>query len=60
MTGGMSIAGLVIKMKKITVTIEEDQDKAITNLQIKKAQSGNILNYSEALRLIIDEGLKKF
>ena len=47
-------------MKKITVTIDEDQDKAIVNLQIKKAQSGTIFNYSKVLRLVIDEGLKKF
>ena len=48
-------------MKKITVTIDEDQDKAIVDLQIKKAaKTGTILNYSETLRLVIDEGLKKF
>ena len=47
-------------MIKITVTIDEGQDQNIKNLQIKKAKVGEIINYSKAMRLVLDEGLKKF
>ncbi len=47
-------------MIKVTVTIDENQDKDIKDIQLKESKSGDILNYSETLRMIIDEGLKKF
>ena len=47
-------------MKKITVTIEDTQDKDIKDIRLEMAQKGKILNYSKVLRMIIDEGLKKF
>jgi len=47
-------------MKKITVTIEEIQDKDIKDIQIEMAKKGVIKNYSRVLREVIDEGLKKF
>jgi len=47
-------------MKKITVTIEEDQDEAIRDIQVDFAKKREIKNYSAVLREVIDAGLKKF
>jgi len=47
-------------MIKVTVTIDEGQDQSIKDLQIKKAKVGVIVNYSKAMRLVLDEGFKKF
>ena len=47
-------------MKKVTVTIEEDQDGAIRDIQVSYAKKRIIKNYSKVLREVIDEGLKKF
>ncbi len=44
-------------MKKITVTIDEEQDKKIHQKRLEMAQDGKILNYSKVLRMIIDKGL---
>ncbi len=50
----------IFTMIKSTVTIEETQDNDIKDIQSEKSKPGAMLNYSETLRLIIDEGLKKF
>ena len=47
-------------MKKITVTIENIQDQDIKDIRLEYAKKGKLLNYSKVLRLVIDEGLKKF
>jgi len=45
---------------KITVTIDEVQDKDIKDIRLDLAKKGEIANYSKVLRMVIDEGLKKF
>jgi len=47
-------------MKKITVTIDEVQDKDIKDIQIEMAKKGNIKNYSKVLREVLDKGLTHF
>jgi len=47
-------------MKKITVTIDEIQDKDIRDIQVEYAKKRIIKNYSKVLREVLDEGLKKF
>ena len=47
-------------MKKITVTIEEDQDHDIRDIQVEYAKKRVIKNYSEVMREVLDKGLKKF
>lgn len=47
-------------MKKITVTIETVQHQDIQDIRLEMAKDGKILNYSKVLRMVIDEGLKKF
>lgn len=47
-------------MIKITVTIEEDQDERIRDIQVDFAKRREIKNYSKVLREVLDEGLKKF
>ena len=48
------------RMKKITVTIENVQDQDIKDIRLEYARNGKLFNYSKVLRMIIDEGLKKF
>ncbi len=45
-------------MKKITVTIDEEQNDKINAKRLELAKQGQILNYSKVLRMIIDKGLK--
>ena len=47
-------------MKKITITIDEDQDQDIKDIQIENAKKGTMMNYSKVMRMVLDEGLKKF
>ena len=47
-------------MIKITVTIEEDQDNDIKDIQVEYAKKRVIKNYSKVLREVLDAGLKKF
>ena len=47
-------------MKKITVTIEEVQDKDIKDIQLEFAKRGKIKNYSKVLREVLDKGLAHF
>jgi len=47
-------------MKKITVTIEEVQDQDIKDIRLEMAKRGKLFNYSKVLRMVLDEGLKKF
>jgi len=47
-------------LKKITVTIDNVQDQDIKDIRLEKAKRGEFLNYSKVLRMVIDEGLKKF
>ncbi len=48
-------------MKKITITIEEVQDKDIKDIQKELViTKDKMLNYSAVVRLVLDEGLKKF
>jgi len=47
-------------MKKITVTIDEVQDKDICDIRLELAKKGEIVNYSKVLRMILDKGLKNF
>ena len=46
-------------MIKVTVTIEESQDEDIKDLQLELSKPGAILNYSETMRKVLDEGLKR-
>jgi len=47
-------------MKKITVTIDEEQHQDIKDIQVEFAKKGSFKNYSKVLREVLDEGLKKF
>jgi len=47
-------------LKKITVTIEKVQDQDIKDIRLEFAKKGDFFNYSKVLRMVIDEGLKKF
>jgi len=47
-------------MKKITVTIENVQDQDIKDIRLEMAKDGILFNYSKVLRMVLDEGLKKF
>jgi len=47
-------------MKKITVTIDEEQDDRIKDIQVDYAKQRIVKNYSRVLREVIDKGLKNF
>jgi len=47
-------------MIKITVTIEETQDKDIRDIRLECAKKGDIKNYSKVMREVLDKGLKHF
>ncbi len=47
-------------MKKVTVTIEEDQDQDIRDIQVEYAKKRVIKNYSKVMREVLDKGLKHF
>ena len=48
-------------MIKITVTIEEDQDDRIRDIQVDYAKKQRkVKNYSMVLREVLDKGLKHY
>jgi len=47
-------------MKKITVTIDEVQDKKIIDIQVDYAKQHIIKNYSKVVREVLEMGLKNF